>query len=298
MSQDDHLNSLDALLPPEMAAKADRAGMAKAQATAVPMFVLAVLAGASISIGAAFAAVATAGERLDFGISCVVGGLAFSLGLVIVIGAGAELFTGNALIVMAWAGRMVSAEGLLRNWGIVYLGNIVGALATACIVVWGGHMEMGASAVGDNAMAIADAKVGLEWGEALLRGVLANAPVCLAVWLSFAARSLTDRVVMIVFPIAAFVAAGFEHSIANLYFVPAAIILKKSEGLGYRDTAATAPQDHVGLTWSQFVTDNLVPVTIGNIIGGAGLVALVYWFVYLRPSGDQRDSARTQELPG
>ena len=207
MSQDDHLNSLDALLPPEMAAKADRAGMAKAQATAVPMFVLAVLAGASISIGAAFAAVATAGERLDFGISCVVGGLAFSLGLVIVIGAGAELFTGNALIVMAWAGRMVSAEGLLRNWGIVYLGNIVGALATACIVVWGGHMEMGASAVGDNAMAIADAKVGLEWGEALLRGVLANAPVCLAVWLSFAARSLTDRVVMIVFPIAAFVAS-------------------------------------------------------------------------------------------
>jgi formate transporter len=279
----DQPNALDALLPPAMATKAERVGVTKSQLAVMPTFVLAVLAGAFISLGALFATVATAGTGLDFGVSRVLGGVAFSLGLILVIAAGAELFTGNALIVMAWAGRKVSAAALLRNWGIVYVGNIVGAVATALIVVWSGHLELGGGAVGDNAMAIADAKVDLAWGEALLRGVLANALVCLAVWLSFAARSLTDRVFAIVFPVTAFVAAGFEHSIANLYFVPAAILARQAEGLGYWDVAATAPDDHADLTWSQFLTANLVPVTIGNILGGAGLVALVYWFVYLRP---------------
>ncbi|MCP3853637.1 MAG: formate transporter FocA [Actinomycetia bacterium] len=278
----DTAGGLDALLPGDMARKAEQVGVNKVGASPVSTFVLAVLAGAFISLGAVFATVATSGD-LDPGLSRVLGGLTFCLGLVLVIGAGAELFTGNALIMMAAASRKVTLTALLRNWGIVYAGNVAGALATAMLVVWSGHHELGAGAVGDTAMSIANAKVEMTWLEALLRGILANALVCLAVWLSFAARTLTDRIMAVLFPITAFVAAGFEHSIANLYFLPAALFLKSDSDLSYWDTTTAGPEDHPAITWSGFITDNLIPVTIGNMIGGGVLVALVYWFVYLGP---------------
>jgi formate/nitrite transporter len=260
-----------------MAAKASDLGAAKAGLDAQRTFVLAVLAGAFIALGAMFATVVTAGGAdVPFGINRLAGGVVFSLGLVLVVVAGAELFTGNNLIVMAWADRRISLAQLLRNWGIVYAGNLVGAVATALLVFAARQYEFGDGAVGANVLAIADAKTSLGWGQAVALGVLCNALVCLAVWLSYAARTVTDKVLAVIFPITAFVAAGFEHSVANMYFLPIGLLVKEElpEGAAHPD-----------LTLSNAVLDNLVPVTLGNIFGGAVMVGLVYWLVYRRPAG-------------
>jgi formate/nitrite transporter len=275
-------SSLDALPPPAMARRAEEVGVAKAGLGAATTLALAVLAGAFIALGAVFSTVATAGGgELAFGVSRLLAGLTFSLGLVLVVVAGAELFTGNNLIVMAWASRRVSTARLLRNWGLVYVGNLAGALATAAFVFLAREYRFGDGAVGDQALTIAAGKTGLGFGQAIVLGALCNALVCLAVWLTYSARTTTDRILAVVPPIAAFVAAGFEHSVANMYFIPFGLLVKGDE------TWLASQQglpDLTGLTWSSFVVDNLVPVTIGNILGGAVMVAAVYWFVYLRPS--------------
>ena len=229
---------------------------------------LAILAGAFIAFGAIFSTVALAGaaSSVPWGVARVLAGVVFSVGLVLVVVGGAELFTGNTLIVMAWASGRVGTRALLRNWAIVYAGNFAGALAVAIAAVGAGVAEAGGGAVGTAAVTIAAAKLRLGFGQAILLGVLCNVLVCLAVWLAYSARSTTDRVLAVVPPIAAFVAAGFEHSVANMYFVPFALL--------------AAPGGT--LTWSGFLVGNLLPVTIGNIIGGAGLVGGVYWFIYLR----------------
>ncbi len=244
---------------------------------AVTTFSLAVLAGAFIALGGMFATVVTAGaaEALPFGVVRLLGGLVFSLGLVLVIVGGAELFTGNNLIIMAVARGRMPYSRMLKNWLVVYVGNFVGAIGTALLVFWSGQATLGDGAVGANALAIATAKCELPFFQALVRGVLCNALVCLAVWLCFSARSTTDRVVSIVLPITAFVAGGFEHVVANMYFIPLGLFLKT--GPGGIDAEALA-----ALNWSNFAVVNLVPVTIGNVIGGALLVGTVYWFVYLR----------------
>ena len=265
----------DAPLPPAMAAKASDLGVAKAGLDSTSTFVLAVLAGAFISLGAMFATVATAdAANLPFGVARVLGGVVFSLGLVLVVVAGAELFTGNNLIVMAWADRRISLGRLLRNWGSVYLGNLVGALATALLVFAAGQHEFGGGAVGLNALEIAEHKSSLGWGQAVALGALCNALVCLAVWLSYAARSVTDKVFAVIFPISAFVAAGFEHSVANMYFLPYGLLVKGE---------SAHPGDYPNLTWTDALLGNLVPVTLGNMIGGAVMVGLVYWLIYRRP---------------
>ncbi len=266
-----HSLSLNSLLPAEMAHKAEDVGVAKAQLGTFQTFVLAVLAGAFIALGAVFATVATTGSTLPYGITKLVSGLVFCLGLILVVIAGAELFTGNNLIVMAWASGRVTTAQLLRNWGIVYVGNFVGAILTAIGVFLSGQYQFGGGAVGENALAIATVKVNLGFGQAIMLGVLCNALVCLAVWLCMSARTVTDKVLAIIFPITAFVAAGFEHSVANMYFVPIGLFIKQWGG-GVADS----------LTWQAFLLNNLLPVTIGNVIGGAGLVGLVYWSVYLR----------------
>jgi formate/nitrite transporter len=269
--------SLDALLPADMAAKAEAVGVAKAALPLRRLVPLGVLAGSFIALGACFSTVATVGVgnggTLDPGMARVLGGVVFALGLVLVVVSGAELFTGNTLIVIAAAGRKVTVPRLLRNWGVVFVANFVGAGATALLVEWSGRLDAGDGALGTRAVAIATAKSSLGFGEAVASGVLANALVCLAVWMTLSARSLVDKVVVIVPPIAAFVAAGFEHSIANMYFFPVALFHGADD-----------------LTWGGFLLDNLLPVTIGNIIGGAVLVGLVYWFVYLRPgtTGESR----------
>jgi len=271
-----HPLQLDAFLPQEMARRAEKVGVTKATMPSSTTFVLAILAGAFIGLAAMFATVVTtdAAGTLPYGVTKLLSGFVFSLGLILVVVAGAELFTGNNLIVMALAGGQVTYAQVLRNWSVVYLGNFVGSLATAGLVFVSGQHTFADGRVGENAIVIANAKCSLGFIQAIALGVLCNALVCLAVWLCFSARSTTDKILAIIFPITAFVAAGFEHSVANMYFIPYGLFAKMSLA---GDTVTYA-----NLTWSNFIFFNLIPVTIGNIVGGALLVGIVYWFVYLR----------------
>jgi formate transporter FocA len=276
----------DALLPPAMAQKAEDAGVAKADLGFWRMFALAVLAGAFIALGAVFATTVTTGGSgvLPFGLVKLAGGLVFCLGLILVVVAGAELFTGNNLIVMAWASGKVSTGRFLRNWVIVYLGNFVGSLLTAVGIFLSGQYSFGGGTIGLNALNIANAKVNLGFGQAMVLGIFCNALVCLAVWLCMSARTTTDKILAILFPITAFVAAGFEHSIANMYFIPIALFIKAGANSPFWGRGLDfVTADYANLTWSNFFLANLLPVTIGNVIGGAVMVGLVYWFIYLRP---------------
>jgi formate/nitrite transporter len=272
---------LDALPPAEVARKAENVGTAKSAMATFDVFVLAVLAGSFIALGAIFSTTVVAGGgELPYGVVRLLAGLVFTLGLILVVVAGAELFTGNNLIVMAWASRRVATAQLLRNWGIVFVGNFVGALATAVLVYVSRQYEFGAGAVGQAMLAIGVAKTSLGFGQAIALGMLCNALVCLAVWLTYGAHTTTDKILAIVPPIAAFVAAGFEHSVANMYFVSIALLVKSDEDF----VATLDPQPELsGLTVQSFLVDNLLPVTIGNVLGGAVLVGAVYWLVYLRP---------------
>jgi formate transporter len=275
---------VDAPLPPAMAARASDLGESKAGLDVTRTFVLAVLAGAFIGLGAMFATVAGAGAGdVPFGLARLAAGVVFCLGLLLVVAAGAELFTGNNLIVMAWADRRVTLGRVLRNWGIVYVGNLVGAMATALLVFAAKQYEFGDGAVGLNALAIANTKASLGWGQALALGVLCNALVCLAVWLSYAARSLTDKFFAILLPISAFVAAGFEHSVANMYFLPLGLFVKSGAADSFWDATGASAGDYADLTWFHAAAGNLLPVTLGNIFGGSVMVGLVYWLVYRRP---------------
>lgn len=256
--------SADPFTPAEMARLVESVGIRKATLAADKTAVLAVLAGAFIAFGAMLYTVAVTGAGFGYGPTRLLGGAAFSLGLILVVVGGAELFTGNNLIVMAWASRKITTGQLLRNWVLVYVGNLAGAVATALLMAMSGALGIADGAPLATVVAIAQAKVALPFLDALIRGVLCNVLVCLAVWLTFAARNVSGKILAIIFPIAGFVALGFEHSVANMYFIPVAIF---------------AGADGVG--WGGLLA-NLLPVTIGNIIGGGMLVALVYWLVYLR----------------
>ena len=251
-------NHFDAHKPKEIAELIETAGVAKAQLPLVQMLVLAILAGVFIGFGAAAYSVTMAGVDAGFGPARVLGGLVFSLGLILVIVGGAELFTGNALMVMAVVDGKLPVARLFTSWGIVYLGNLIGAVALAIAFGLTGLFEgpMGAVAVG-----VAEAKAGLAPVEAFMRGVLCNALVCLAVWLTFAARSVAGKVLAILWPITGFVLLGLEHSVANMYFFPQ----------GWLAGAAVPVGAALG---------NLLWVTLGNILGGAGGVALAYWVAY------------------
>ena len=271
---------LDAIPPPEVARKAEGLGVTKAGMHPLNVFVLAILAGAFIALGAVFATtVAAGGAELPYGVVRLLAGLAFTLGLILVVVAGAELFTGNNLIVMAWASRRVSTLRMFGNWGLVYLGNFVGAFGTVLLVFLGKQYEFGGGQVGAAALSIANGKTGLGFVQAIALGALCNALVCLAVWLTYGARTTTDKILAVIPPIAAFVAAGFEHSVANMFFIPMGLLVKSDEAF----VAGLDPAVDTGnLTWGNFLVDNLLPVTIGNVIGGALMVGAVYWLVYLR----------------
>ena len=275
---------LDALLPPEMARRAEEVGAGKVSMDLGRLVALAVLAGAFIALGGIFSTVALAGaDGAPWGATRVLAGVVSSVGLVLVVVGGAELFTGNNLIVMAWAGGRVGTRAVLRNWAIVYTGNFVGAVGVALAACGARLHETGNGAFGGAALALAVAKLQPAFEQAVALGILCNVLVCLAVWLSYSARSTTDRVLAVVPPVAAFVAAGFEHCVANMYFIPFALLLGQLDP-GF--VAAHGP-DTPALTWSGFLVRNLLPVTLGNVIGGTLLVGGVYWFVYLRPrSGD------------
>lgn len=282
---------VDALLPPEMAANAERIGVRKAHMNLVSMFVLAVLAGAFIALGAIFATTVSAGSgELPFGVARLLAGLVFSLGLILVIVGGAELFTGNNLIVMAWASRKVSTGLLLKNWVVVYLGNFAGAVITAAVMYFTGQYRFGQGGIGLAALATGESKGSLGFVQAFALGAMCNALVCLAVWLTYSARTTTDRILSIVPPITAFVAAGFEHSVANMYFIPVGLFVKAGAPDTFWADIGRSAADYPHLTWERFLVGNLVPVTLGNIVGGALLVGATYWFVYLRKASKPASS--------
>lgn len=261
------VSAVDAYAPREIAHRIETLGVTKARSDTVSVLLLAVLAGAFIALGALFFLVVVTRPIGGFGTTRLAGGVAFSLGLILVVIGGAELFTGNNLVAMAWASRRITTAELVRNWALVYAGNALGALGTVGFVVLGGIHQFGDGAVGATALAIGRHKAALGFVEAVALGVLCNALVCLAVWLAMGGRTVTDKVLAIVFPITAFVTIGLEHSIANMFFLPYAFML---QGLGDAPLIAGALR-------------NLAAVTLGNLVGGTVLVAGVYWCAYLRP---------------
>jgi formate transporter len=273
---------IDALLPPEMALACETAGAAKAGRDALALIVLGLLAGAFIALGAMFMTVVLTGTgELPWGVARLLAGAVFSLGLILVIVGGAELFTGDSLMIVACASRRITLGALLRAWSLVYIGNIAGALGTAALVFFAGQHGFGGGAVGKTALAVASAKAALPTVQLFFLAVLCNVLVCLAVWMSFGARSTTDKIMVIVPPVAAFVAAGFEHSIANLYLLPYGLALKAWAAPEFwtaiGQSAAAYPELTVGSA-----LHNIGVATIGNLVGGSLMVGAVYWFVYLR----------------
>jgi len=290
--------TFDDFLPPAMAAKGEDLGVKKAGLPAAKMFVLAVLAGAFIGMGAIFATTVGAGgiaikdaaggaafsTGIPYGITRLLMGLVFTVGLILVVIGGSELFTGNNLISMAYASRKVKLSALLRNWVIVYIGNFVGSVLTAYIVFLGKQYSFGNGAIGLTALNIGEAKTSFTFVQAVALGIMCNALVCMAVWMCYSARNVTGKILAIIPPISCFVAAGFEHSVANMYFVPLALFVKAGGDPAFFTAIGKSPDAFSHLTWGNFLGMNLVPVTIGNIIGGSVMVGLVYWFIYLRKS--------------
>jgi len=285
--------SIDTILPSAMAQRAEAAGVTRAGMDPLAVFVLSILAGAFISFGAVFATTVGAsivnlpGEAgsaasLPYGVARLLTGLVFCVGLILVIVGGAELFTGNNMLIMAWAGGKVTTRAVLANWVIAFTGNFIGAIATAALMFVSTQYTFGNGGIGLNALTIANGKSALAFMPAFTLGILCNALVCLAVWMCYGARTTIDRVVTIIPPISAFVAAGFEHSIANIYFIPMGLFIKSGAPDTFWSAIGKSPSDFPALTWENFVFANLIPVTAGNIVGGSLMVAAVYWFVYLR----------------
>jgi len=258
------MNGLDCYSPQQIAERVESACLAKAATPLLSLAMLGVLAGAFVGLGSMFYVIVASDATLGFAASRVLGGVVFSLGLVLVVVAGAELFTGNNLLAMAWAHRALTTKDVLQNWAVVCAANFVGASGLAAFVFLSGLADRLAGTY----LEIAQAKAALPFWTAFFRGVLCNVLVCMAVWMTLAGRSVTDKVLAVVFPISAFVAAGFEHSIANMYIFPLATLLQAAAG------------EPVGFSW---LWTNLVPVIAGNLIGGSVLVALVYHVIYRRP---------------
>ena len=272
----------DAYAPREIAARVHDVCMVKAHLPFLQVAMLGVLAGAFIGLGSLYYVVVVSDPSLGFAAQRVLGGAVFTLGLLLVVVAGAELFTGNNLLAMGWAERCLSTREVLYNWLVVCASNFVGAAGLALIVFLSGHTDMNAGAIGKTYLKIAAAKSSLPFWEAFFRGVLCNVLVCMAVWMTLAGRSVVDKFVAIFLPISGFVAAGFEHSIANMYFLPMGMLLQAAGG---------QPVEYAGL-WR-----NLVPVIAGNIAGGSVLVALVYYVIYVRPSKPASPPSETRPHP-
>jgi len=263
----------DAYAPSEVAQRIETVGVAKARLATLPLFMLGMLAGAFIGLGAMLFVLVKSDASLGFAAGAVGGGLVFSLGLLLVVVAGAELFTGNNLLAMAWADGRISTGELLRNWGLVAVANFVGAAGLAGLVYASGHTGLNGGAIGQTVVKIALAKQELAPGPAFFRGVLCNVLVCMAVWMAMAGRSVVDKAVAVVPPIMAFVAAGFEHSIANMYLMPLAML---QQHFGPAGLVAATP-----VTWGGML-GNLLPVIAGNLVGGSVLVGLTYYVIYGR----------------
>ena len=264
---------LEALSPTEVEKRVEDAACAKAALPTGRCFVSAMLAGAFVAFGGMFFCLFLSDATLPFAVQRLVGGVCFCLGLVLVLCCGAELFTGNMLMVTGLASKKIKLGGLVRNWVIVWLGNLVGSLIVVALIYWCGVGAMNGGAVGDAMVSVAVGKVTPDWLVLMAKGIMCNVMVCLAVWIGFSARTVVDKVLGIMLPISFFVAAGFEHCVANMFFLPTGLLMK-SAGFG----AAVANAGALDVT---AILYNLSAATVGNIIGGV-LVGLAYWFVYAR----------------
>ncbi len=269
--------SLNAYSPAEIKEAVEKVGVKKTNLPFLASLMLAVIAGGSIGLGALYYTIIVSDPGLSFATARVMGGLVFSLGLVIVLVGGAELFTGNNLIVMAWASGNVTTRQMLRNWVVVYFGNLIGAVGLVVLVFLSHHLDMNGGRVGLSILNTAAAKIQPDAVTLFFKGVLCNLLVCLAVWLAYAGRSVTDKVVALVFPVSAFIAAGFEHCVANMYFLPMAWLMTQ--------TGDVPPDFDASAITMTGIIHNLVPVTLGNIVGGAGLVGAMYWTIYRNAFG-------------
>lgn len=270
------------LSPSEIAESTINAGIRKANMTATTQFILGIPAGAFIAFGAEAANMATH-TITDTATAKLIGGLIFPAGLMLVIMAGAELFTGNNLMVVALAERKITLTQLLRSWLVVYAGNLAGGVIVAYLVAWSGQWDYTGGMLGGITVKAAAGKISLSFVKGVALGILCNWLVCLAVWSATGAKDGISKAVCIFFPIWLFVASGFEHSVANMYYITAGIIAKCNPS--YVMKAIESGATHAGidaLNWAAMFTRNLLPVTLGNIIGGAGFVGLVYWCVYVR----------------
>ncbi len=269
---------VDAFTPAEVAEKVKTVGVDKANMSIIPLVILSLMAGAFISFAAMYYTVVMTDAGDAYGLARLMGGLVFALGFILVVIAGAELFTGNTLVVMAYAKGQVSFPALMRNWGIVYTGNLVGALVTVYLVYLSGYLDNANYGVGATALKAGLAKVELTTTEAFVRGLFCNVLVCLGSWMVYASRSVTDKVMAVLFPISGFVAMGFEHCVANMYMIPIAMIAATDQAIvaaGHFTPEQLQTLDFGGLM------SNLIPVTLGNIVGGAGFVAMAYYLVYV-----------------
>jgi len=268
--------------PPKTIAEtvASTIGVGKVTASWVTVCVLGILAGSYIGFGALLSTSVTfdLSARAGIGLTKIAAGSAFSLGLMLVVIAGAELFTGNNLMISSVMSREIAFGKMLKRWILVYSANFIGSIILVLIFYFSGLWKSGNGALGAAAVDIAARKIGLGFSEAFFRGVGCNWLVCLAVWMALAARQTIGKIFAIFFPIMGFVAIGFEHCVANMYFIPAGIFLNNWAGI------ASAGANPETLTWLGFVWKNLLPVTLGNVAGGAVFVGMSYWGAYLRPS--------------
>jgi formate transporter len=279
----------DPMPPSDIALKMEETGIKKAGQTGAMLFGLAVLGGAFVALGGLFATVTISGAagHLPYGVMRLLMGVTFSLGLILVVIGGAQLFTSDALMVMAWASGRLKTGDMLRAWTQVWLGNLAGALGTALIVFLAGHYNTGHGEVGSTALYLASAKSSLDTGQAFFLGILCNVLVCLAVWLATAAQNTTGKVLAIFFPITAFVAAGFEHCVANMFFIPYGLMIKAWAPESFWEMTAIDPATAFDIPFGHFLV-NLLAVTAGNWIGGALLVGGAYWLIYRnRPAAGQ-----------
>lgn len=270
--------SRDILSPKEMREKAIQSGITKSKISILELLILSVLAGAYIAFGAVFSSIIALGMPgvWPYGFMKALQGLAFSMGLILVVIGGAELFTGNNLMVMAWLDRKISGISILKNWGIVFVGNFIGSVLVAFLIIMSKEYLVSEGSLGKSIVSLAVLKVGYPFFKATVLGMLCNILVCLAVWLTYSGRSTIDKILAIIFPITAFIAAGFEHSVANMYIIPVALFLIKFDPAFVIQTGINTHN----LTWTSFLVNNLIPVTIGNILGGALFVGFLYYFAY------------------
>jgi len=273
------MNDVNFFLPKDVAGKVCEAGVGKCKLPILKMFILAILAGVYIAFGAQLFLLVGSDSTLGFGFTRFLSASVFTVGLMMVVVGGAELFTGNNLVLIAALDKKVTWGELLKNWVVVYIGNFVGSIILAAFLFFGGTWSLSGNLVGANALKVALSKTSLTFAQAFFRGILCNWLVCMAVWMAMASKDVIGKLFAIYFPIMAFVASGFEHSVANMFFIPYGIFLKSNPKV--LEVAGKTLADLANLNWGTLFTVNLIPVTLGNLVGGAIFVGAVYWYVYL-----------------